>query len=76
MCRECQDIFNLRRKKKTCSCGETSGRYVTNNNIEISGDCFPLGIGNLSQPIRIMRISNINIVFPLKLSSFRKLQHQ
>lgn len=60
MCRECQDIFNLTRKLKSCSCGESSGRYVDNLNAEISGDCVPIGIDNdsFSLAYRLQKVDN------------------
>ena len=47
-CNNCQDIFNLRRQEKTCSCGESKGKYIDNRNAEISGDCDLIGIDNHS----------------------------
>jgi len=46
VCRKCNDIFNLSRKDKKCSCGETGGKYVDELNAEIFGDCQPIGIAN------------------------------
>ncbi len=45
-CEKCGDIFNLRKKTKSCSCGETSGKYINNIIAEIHGDCLPIGIAN------------------------------
>ena len=46
VCRKCGDIFNLSDKAKTCSCGESSGRYVDDLNAEIKGDCKAIGFSN------------------------------
>jgi hypothetical protein len=48
-CKNCRDIFNLSYDVKTCSCGDTAGRYVDNLNAIYTGkNAIPLGIGNSS----------------------------
>ena len=48
VCLECQDIFNLREdKKKTCSCGKSSGKYRQDGlHADYEGPCLPLGFTN------------------------------
>ena len=47
LCRECGDIFNLTKERKSCSCGITSGMYIDNLNAEHSGG-IPVCIENKS----------------------------
>lgn len=46
MCLSCGDIFNLSKKDKQCTCGETKGKYIDNLNAEIEGNCQPIGFAN------------------------------
>lgn len=48
LCRECNDIFNLRMEEKKCGCGKTSGRYTDEVNAEYRGPAVPLGFTNSS----------------------------
>ena len=47
-CNKCGHIFNLTtEKKRTCSCGESSGKYYEDGlHAVYSGDCIPLGFSN------------------------------
>lgn len=46
-CNICCSIFNLDFVDKSCSCGETSGRYLADGmNAVYSGDCSPIAIVN------------------------------
>ncbi len=48
-CIECNDIFNLQKKEKTCSCGKTGGKYTDNVNAVYWGfHAVPLGFTNNS----------------------------
>lgn len=60
LCLKCSDIFSLSRKEKTCSCGETKGKYIDELNAEISGDCEPIGFANTSffKALKMQRIEN------------------
>lgn len=60
VCLNCSDIFNLTRKEKACSCGQTKGRYVDDLNAEISGPCEPIGFSNGSfvEAFKKQRIEN------------------
>lgn len=46
MCLNCGDIFNLTSNVKSCRCGNSSGRYVDNLNVEIKGNCKAIGFAN------------------------------
>ena len=46
MCLKCSDIFNLTYSLKTCSCGESSGRYLNELDAEIKGNCKAIGFSN------------------------------
>jgi hypothetical protein len=57
VCRSCTDVFSLRHKERTCSCGLCGGRYVDDLEAEVWGpdDGFwVLGFENssLSRAIR------------------------
>lgn len=46
-CEECHDIRALKyRRKITCSCGKSSGRYVNSTWAEYQGPCQILGLRN------------------------------
>lgn len=48
-CRNCNDLFPLSKKEKTCSCKQTWGRYLKDGRMaEYSGPCAPIGIDNPS----------------------------
>ena len=47
-CTKCKDVVNLSRNKRKCLCGESSGKYITDEKAVISGPCVPLGISNSS----------------------------
>ena len=47
LCLDCDDIFNLGYELKSCSCGETKGKYIDQRNAIYSGvNSIPLGIAN------------------------------
>lgn len=49
ICKKCKDVFNLRPGIiKECSCGQSKGMYLDNDNAEYSGLCIPLGFENVS----------------------------
>jgi hypothetical protein len=44
-CPDCQDVFKLTKKVKSCECGKCKGKYI--NNIDaIYNDGIPLGFNN------------------------------
>ncbi len=45
-CLNCEDVMNLNLKEKSCSCGESGGKYIDNLNAIYWGDCKPLGFIN------------------------------
>ena len=47
ICDKCGDVFNLRLNVlKSCSCGHTKGKYVTNERAVVNGNGHSLAIGN------------------------------
>ena len=51
LCMKCDDIFNLRRHKKTCSCGEVAGQYESDGWhawFKLSEYAVPIGFANPS----------------------------
>lgn len=59
-CLNCQDIFSLSKQTKTCSCGESRGRYIDDLNAEIKGNCEPIEFSNksFSEALKIQRLLN------------------
>ena len=47
-CRKCGDMFNLSLSRKSCSCGEVSGKYTDDVNAVYKGDAIPFCFGNYS----------------------------
>ena len=48
-CRKCGDMFNLSLSRKSCSCGEVSGKYTDDVNAVYSGlNAIPFCFGNYS----------------------------
>lgn len=45
-CEYCADIFALTEKNKNCHCGQSSGHYIDNKNVEVSGKSIVFGIRN------------------------------
>lgn len=60
MCLDCNDVFNIIHQERKCFCGKTSGKYIDNLNIEIKGNCVPIGIHNtkLFQAIAMQKIED------------------
>ena len=48
LCDNCQSVFSLSRKEKTCDCGACGGKYIDNLNAEFWGKAIPLGMHNFS----------------------------
>ena len=48
-CRKCGDLFNLSLSRKSCSCGEVSGKYTDDVNAVYKGiNAIPFCFGNHS----------------------------
>ena len=46
-CPDCQDVFKLSKKLRSCECGKCSGKYI--NNLEaVYNNGIPLGFNNQS----------------------------
>lgn len=45
-CKECHDVKALTKRKRTCRCGKSSGKYVTYIWAEYNGPCVILGMMN------------------------------
>jgi len=45
-CTSCFDMFALTREKRTCACKKTTGQYVDDTNVSVSGPAKVLGIHN------------------------------
>lgn len=81
-CKNCYDIFNLSKKSfRKCECGQTCGKYVTDNDALYSGEhAVPLGISNTELRNAIMNQKEIGqspdfkaFVISKKCSTFIKL---
>lgn len=47
VCIKCNDVFNLSFKEKSCSCGQSQGKYFEDGlNATYKGPCMPLGFRN------------------------------
>jgi hypothetical protein len=79
-CKNCHDIFNLANKLKTCSCGNTKGKYIDNiNAIYFGKQSIPLGFDNFSftealksQPLRGDGYGFIAFVIPKECKTYIK----
>lgn len=59
LCIDCADIFKLSAKReKSCDCGKSKGKYINDRDVEISGNCMPIGFGNrqFSNAVRTQRM--------------------
>lgn len=56
-CYECGDLFNLGYELKRCSCGKAYGRYLNNQQAEVSPDSISVAIGNGSFDKAIMNMA-------------------
>ena len=45
-CVSCGDVLALKGQKRSCECGQSSGRYIDQLNAEVSGPCFVLAFLN------------------------------
>ena len=45
-CNDCHDMFVLKRKRRVCECGRTSGVYATKDIAVVTGPCRPMIISN------------------------------
>src|SRR6266480_1786511 len=45
-CQDCHDLFKLSLTMRTCECGHVYGRYVNNQDAEVSEDAVSIVIGN------------------------------
>ncbi len=57
LCLKCQDIFKLDYEKRSCKCGEVTGRYVNEMDAETNGNGISLaiGTGSLERAIRNLK---------------------
>lgn len=48
-CNKCFDVFSITYEERTCSCGESKGKYFEDGlHAKYSGDATPLGFANPS----------------------------
>ena len=47
-CKECNAVFSLTLKEKSCDCGKTKGRYTDTLNAVYQGPAMSLGFNNSS----------------------------
>ena len=49
LCEACSDIVALKiGMGRSCSCGQSGGRYINNLDAEVWGPCFKIGFANAS----------------------------
>lgn len=83
ICINCQDVFSLNHKEKSCSCGGASGKYVNDIYAVYSGAfATPLGFANNSfisavhnQPKEGNGEQFIAFVIPKECNTFEKIEH-
>lgn len=46
ICHQCGDVFNLGFTLKSCSCGETKGKYLNSREAVVNGKGTSMAIGN------------------------------
>ena len=82
LCRECEDVFKLDYKLRSCKCGQCKGKYLKDGiNATYQGPAVPIGFANSSlvkavnnQPERGMGKEFIAFVIPKQCPTFsRKL---
>ena len=84
LCLNCDDIFNLDYKEKSCRCGETKGKYKDVRNAVYTGKhAVPLAIDNvtLAEAIRSQTNEGLGkhftaIVVPKKSPTFVKKRYR
>lgn len=45
-CKRCGDVVQLQLVGRTCTCGDSRGKYIDIVNVQISGPCLVLGFTN------------------------------
>ncbi len=57
-CQDCQDLFKLSYVTRVCECGRVYGRYLNNEEVEVSPTTISIAIGNtdLRAAIEAMQI--------------------
>lgn len=81
-CTICNDVFSLGLKVKTCTCGQTSGKYEDEVNATYSGPGITLGFTNLSflaaiqnQPKDGLGPEFVAFVIPKNCKTFKKINN-
>jgi hypothetical protein len=79
-CPNCADVFNLNFKDKKCSCGQTSGHYLSDGLHAVYVGGIPLGFNNrvfeeslINQPFNGAGRDFPAFVIPKKCDTFKKL---
>ena len=80
-CNNCENVFKLTRKEKTCGCGKCGGVYLDKLNAEYWGDATPLGFNNfelnvalMTQPKKGMGADFGAFVIPEECTTFKKVK--
>lgn len=66
LCRACQDVVKIFSAWRSCRCGESQARYVSDNDVEFSGaDVMILGVSNTSLE-HAVRTGGRDVVVPVE----------
>ena len=61
-CKNCQSIFNLSFKIKTCECKQTKGKYINNSEAVYCGQyAKPMGLNNRDMAIELEKTTSKHI---------------
>jgi hypothetical protein len=76
-CQDCQDLFKLSYAVRTCECGRVYGRYINNDEVEVSDDAVSIAIGNthLRAAIEAMQIHTILTGNTAERTSYYQPEH-
>jgi len=60
-CRTCGDIVKLLRESRPCACGLSTGAYVNDRDVAVSGPAWVMGIPNMDMAIALQRMTVLDI---------------
>lgn len=79
-CPKCSDVFSLSFDEKSCSCGESKGKYLDNLSAEHTGG-IPIGFDNTSFVIALKQQPDSGMgkkfnafVIPKQCNTFKKIE--
>jgi len=55
ICKRCMDMLSVLPELRTCNCGLSSARYITEERAEFFGHAMPIGLGNHERALLVTR---------------------